>query len=46
MQSIKLMVHITPQPLYNTIVGFQAYFRVSYPIHVVLNHVIKKSRCN
>ena len=26
----------TPQPLYNTIVGVQANFRVSYPIRVIL----------
>ena len=25
----------TPQPLYNTIVGVQANFRVSYPIRVI-----------
>ena len=25
----------TPQPLYNTIVGVQAHFRVSYPIRVI-----------
>ena len=25
----------TPQPLYNTIVGVQVYFRVSYPIRVI-----------
>ena len=27
--------HDTPQPLYNTIVGVQANFRVSYPIRVI-----------
>ena len=30
----------TPQPLYNTIVGVQANFRVSYP-----NHVISRIKC-
>ena len=29
------MAHTTPQPLYNTIVGVQANFRVSYPICVI-----------
>ena len=28
-------VSTTPQPLHNTIVGVQASFRVSYPIHVI-----------
>ena len=28
-------LYITPQPLYNTIVGVQANFRVSYPIRVI-----------
>ena len=27
--------YITPQPLYNTIVGVQVNFRVSYPIRVI-----------
>ena len=31
----------TPQPLYNTIVWVQAYFRVSYP-----NRVISRIKCN
>ena len=31
---------ITPQPLYNTIVGIQASFRVSYP-----NRVITRVKC-
>ena len=26
----------TPQPLYNTIVGVQANFRVGYPINVIM----------
>ena len=30
------MVHITPQPLYNTIVGVQYNFRVGYPNHVIM----------
>ena len=28
--------HSTPQPLYNTTVGVQTNFRVSYPNHVIL----------
>ena len=31
---IPIMLH-TPQPLYNTIVGVQANFPVSYPIRVI-----------
>ena len=31
----KLLSVCTPQPLYNTIVGVQANFRVSYPIRVI-----------
>ena len=31
----KLQIHYTPQPLYNTIVGVQANFHVSYSIRVI-----------
>ena len=31
----KQEIQSTPQPLYNAIVGVQAYFCVSYPIHVI-----------
>ena len=32
----KPRIEDTPQPLYNTIVGVQANFRVSYPIRVIM----------
>ena len=32
----------TPQPLYNTIVGVQANFRVNYPIRVIMYSFIGK----
>ena len=33
-------INVTPQPLYNTIVGVQANFRVNYP-----NRVITRVKC-
>ena len=35
MTNISFEARSTPQPLYNTIVGVQANFRVSYPIRVI-----------
>ena len=42
-QVINVNVH-TPQPLYNTIVGVQANFRVSFPIRVItrVKCIVKK----
>ena len=33
---LTLLNTVTPQPLYNTIVGIKAKFRVSYPIPVIM----------